>query len=210
MDDAIGKDGLAALQHVQDWRNLLDEACDGSMLRASPWHGEMHWRAVGAVGLEIARRRPLVDAGVVLAFAMIHDARRENEDYDPEHGLRAMRLAVSSKTLRLILSADRISHLADACLMHEKGEVDRRNPTIGACWDADRYNLLRLEIDPLPQLLSSGFDETEHAEVCAFADRAWRNPPEWSQMVAAILSGDYATSPLLPSTSGVHLAGPGG
>ncbi len=205
MDDAIGKDGLAALQHVQDWRNLLDEACDGSMLRASPWHGEMHWRAVGAVGLEIARRRPLVDAGVVLAFAMIHDARRENEDYDPEHGLRAMRLAVSSKTLRLILPADRISHLADACLMHEKGEVDRRNPTIGACWDADRYNLLRLEIDPLPRLLSSGFSDSEHEEVCAYANVAWQSPPGWQDMVGALLSGNYRHAPLIALPAALSL-----
>ena len=96
---------------------------------------------------------------------MIHDARRENEDYDPEHGLRAMRLARRSPLAGSLLGEPGISHLADACLMHEKGEIDRRNPTIGACWDADRYNLLRLEIDPLPRLLSSGFDDTEHAEV---------------------------------------------
>jgi uncharacterized protein len=38
---------------------------------------------------------------------------------------------------------------------HNKGFVDRCDATVGCCWDADRLNLWRLDIEPDTQYLST-------------------------------------------------------
>jgi len=118
-------------------------------------HGEQHWKAVAWAGLGLARRVEGCDAEIVLLFALLHDTQRVNESVDPEHGLRAARFA---KELRdegvLTLDDERLAVLVDACTRHDKGCVSD-HPTTGACWDADRLNLWRVGITPLPHLLST-------------------------------------------------------
>ena len=103
----------------------------------------------------LARQVQGCDAQLVLLFALLHDTQRFNESRDPEHGLRAARFA---KELRdegvLTLDDERLAVLVDACTRHDKGFVSD-DPTTGACWDADRLNLGRVGITPLPHLLST-------------------------------------------------------
>lgn len=84
-------------------------------------------------------------------FALLHDCRRVNESTDPEHGQRAAQYAL---TLALDLRPDQLALLTQACARHELGEVTR-DPTIGACWDADRLELSRLRRRPIARLLST-------------------------------------------------------
>jgi uncharacterized protein len=42
----------------------------------------------------------------------------------------------------------------EACAKHSLGSRST-NPTIGVCWDADRLDLHRLGIWPLPQFIST-------------------------------------------------------
>ncbi len=68
------------------------EVVAGSRLRDSYAHGERHWRAVAFAGLELIPATVGADPNTVLLFALFHDARRENEWEDPEHGLRSAEL----------------------------------------------------------------------------------------------------------------------
>lgn len=165
------------------WGYLLNEARWGSHLAASPIHGERHWRAVAATGFALAGLRPQINRRILFAFAMLHDCRRQDESWDPEHGARAADLAGRSKILRDLLDRSEIERLAQACLFHEKGKTCLEDTSIGACWDADRYNLLRLMIEPRRDLLSSGLDEDEHWQIRQFSNDVWSRPPEWEDLV---------------------------
>lgn len=185
------------------WQALYQEAISEAELAASPVHGEEHWRAVSAVGLELNRLCPGTSRSLLLAFGMLHDCRRMDEGWDPEHGARAADVAQRSMPLRDILTGEEIDRLSFACLWHEKGRVEREVHDVGLCWDSDRYNLVRLEITPIRELLSAPIDETQHLEMIDRAELIWRNPPTWGEMVAQVMEdpsaeveiGDFAAGP---------------
>ena len=104
-------------------------------------------------GLGIACQVDGCDTDLVLLFALFHDSQRFNESDDPEHGLRAGRLAHEMRGV-LQLDEGRLNRLVDACNRHDRGEITG-DPTIGACWDADRLNLWRVGITPDVRLLST-------------------------------------------------------
>lgn len=92
------------------------------------------------------------DPAIVLLFALFHDAMRENEYDDPEHGLRGGELA--RRFANGLLDGSRIETLYVACRDHT--HVPRSDePTIAVCWDADRLNLWRVGKEPDPQFLST-------------------------------------------------------
>jgi uncharacterized protein len=137
-------------------------------------HGERHWRAVAANGLWLANADPLVDRVMVFLFALLHDAMRESDGYDPEHGGRAAALAADLHAVGLIrIGATQLELLQHACAEHADGFVSP-DPTVGACWDADRLDLPRVGITPDPSLLSTA------------RARAGRDPflrtPDWSTL----------------------------
>lgn len=118
-------------------------------------HGPGHWVRVLRNGREIAARTPGADLAIIEHFALLHDSRRVNDDTDPQHGERAAQLVGRlAGDRRLSLSSDQVTLLMKACAKHEHGQVSR-NPTIGACWDADRLELSRLSRRPIPNLLST-------------------------------------------------------
>lgn len=178
------------------WQALYRNAIARAELAASPVHGEDHWRAVAAVGLELNRLCASTNRSLLLAFGMLHDCRRADEGWDPEHGARAADVAMRSAPLRDILSAEDIERLAFACLWHEKGRVERKVHDIGLCWDSDRYNLVRLEITPIRELLSAPIDEAQHMGMIEKTEVIWRNPPSWDEMVAQIMENPSADAEL--------------
>src|SRR4029079_9923749 len=92
---------------------LVEAALSRSWRRDSTLHGDDHWRCVAATGLALAHRVDGVDRTLVFCFGLLHDARRETDSFDPEHGPRAASLA---GTLRdegaLTLDDDRFERLA--------------------------------------------------------------------------------------------------
>ena len=118
-------------------------------------HGELHWRTVGANGLWLARSLDGVDTQVVLLFALLHDTMRLNDGHDPEHGRRAAAFASALYTVELLgIAAPQLDVLVHACAEHADGTVST-DPTVGACWDADRLDLPRVGITPRPELFST-------------------------------------------------------
>jgi len=156
--------------------------------RDSPWHGEAHWRCVAATGLELGATVDRMDPVVVLCFGLLHDTRRENETYDPDHGPRAEAFARELRAEGLLdLDERRFGSLGEALRLHSDGRVSA-DPTIGACWDADRLHLPRVSIEPDPTLFST---HAAHgaARLSAAAALREHGAPGWDALVATAAAG---------------------
>jgi uncharacterized protein len=133
-------------------------------------HGERHWRAVAATGIVLASETSGADPRIAFLFGLLHDALRASDAWDPEHGVRGAglvgRLAGPG---HLTLSDDVVGTLDLACRLHPDGHVTD-DPTVGACWDADRLQLWRCGTEPEPFLLSTA--EARRAERIAWAREA--------------------------------------
>ncbi|GGR73143.1 hypothetical protein GCM10008959_38180 [Deinococcus seoulensis] len=115
-------------------------------------HGPAHWERVQAHAERLAAASG-GDVSVARYFAWFHDAERHDEWYDTGHGERAATLVRAWRT-RLPLSDAQVDLLARACARHELGELSA-DPTIGACWDADRLELTRVGIQPDARYMST-------------------------------------------------------
>jgi uncharacterized protein len=151
--------------------------------RESAWHGEAHWRCVAATGLSLGAAVDGADCEVVLCFGLLHDTRRVNEAYDPEHGRRAASFAGELRAEgSLVLDDTRFAVLDLALRLHSDGQVSS-DPTVGACWDADRLHLPRVSIEPDPRLFST-HAALGGAPLSAAAELRESGPPEWDALVA--------------------------
>ncbi len=120
---------------------------------ALPWHGTHgvgHWARVLENGLRLAEATD-AKVEVVQLFAIFHDSRRISEGYDDDHGERGAELAAELRHLFNLPDAD-FELLYEACSKHTDGLIDA-NVTIQVCWDADRLDLGRVGIVPVPHKL---------------------------------------------------------
>ncbi len=115
-------------------------------------HGVGHWKCVAHAGLQLLPDVPGCDPAVVLLFGLFHDAMRQNDGHDPDHGRRAARLVRDLRGSFDALAPARLDLLEHACAEHADGTVTG-DPTVGTCWDADRLNLWRVGIRPTPRYL---------------------------------------------------------
>ena len=121
------------------WSTVASTAPEGSI------HGPTHWRRVSRLGLRIAANEG-GDLLVVAVFAACHDVAREHDGVDFEHGPNAVERIRRELADDLDLSPEQFELLYGAIERHTEGEVTR-DPTIGACWDADRLDLVRIGFD---------------------------------------------------------------
>jgi len=137
------------------YREILRWAVGQMTLGRHSIHGPCHWMQVWRNGRRIAKATPGADPCVVALFALFHDCRRVREGRDPDHGRRA---ADAIGQIRLTLLSDleerQFDLLLHALVSHNDGQVSD-DPTIGACWDADRLDLPRVGIRVSPALLST-------------------------------------------------------
>ena len=148
----MGSDGRVS---VPDPERLVAAVLERSTGKDSFLHGEGHWRRVAAAGLALLPETPGADPVVVFLFALFHDSMRFNDGHDPQHGPRGAALAGDLRGEAFDLEDAKMGVLGLACEEHTNGGVDP-NPTVGVCWDADRLNLWRVGIRPVPRLLSTG------------------------------------------------------
>ena len=142
MTDDVVKHDMPAIM-----RAILDRYA----LPLRGYHGVVHWARVLENGLRIADLNG-GDRQVVTLFAMFHDSRRVNEHRDHGHGLRGAELASSLRGTLVHLGDDQFDNLFEACRLHTDG-LTNADPTIQACWDADRLDLGRVGVTPAPHRL---------------------------------------------------------
>ncbi len=140
---------------IPDAAGLVAAVLERSTGKDSSLHGEGHWRRVAAAGPALLPETPGADPALVFLFALFHDSMRLNDGHDPRHGPRGAELAGELRGGPFDLDDAKMDLLGFACEEHTNGGVDP-NPSVGACWDADRLNLWRVGIRPDPRLLSTG------------------------------------------------------
>ena len=134
-----------------DVRSILDAVLQDYALDRGGIHGLAHWARVMENGLRLAEETG-ADVEVVRLFALLHDSRRVSDGTDPEHGPRAAEFARTLQGRVFTLSATRFKLLHAACAGHTRGRTHPDN-TVRTCWDADRLDLGRVGITPLPRFL---------------------------------------------------------
>ena len=136
---------------------------DHAQNAASPWHGRDHWERVYRNARVITDAEGRQDVFRVAGyFALIHDCERENDQRDPEHGIRAARYATKLRSDGLVsdLTDEEFGALYTALALHDKGFTLPPSPdtgyvTIAVCWDADRLDLGRVGKQPDPRFLTT-------------------------------------------------------
>jgi uncharacterized protein len=109
-----------------------------------------HWDRVAAYGAFLGAASG-GDLQVIKLFALLHDSQRFEEGADPEHGPRA---ALYASEVCGFLQPAQLMLLMLACRDHDRGRT-HPDPTIGACWDADRLDLDRVGISCDPNFMST-------------------------------------------------------
>lgn len=150
-ENRIGTPDMWAAMH--DRAAILRAVLDAYVLPLDGYHGVAHWARVLENGPKIAEPAG-ADREVVTLFALFHDSRRRNEDWDPEHAARGAELARSLRGRLAHLDDERFALLDQACRLHTEG-LTVGHPTALACWDADRLDLGRVGITPEPHRLGT-------------------------------------------------------
>jgi uncharacterized protein len=164
---------------------LVDHVLALAWRRDSHLHGEAHWHAVTATGLDLAAGEPGADPELLFLFGLLHDTRRQSDGRDREHGPRAAAFAVELHADGAFeLDAERLALLFQALERHAFGEVSD-DPRIGACWDADRLHLPRVGFDVNPSLLSTA--AARDPEALAAAARRRSERVAWEPLIDRLL-----------------------
>lgn len=137
---------MVSASHEHDMPAIMRAIISGYRLPLLGYHGVIHWARVFENGQRIAELHG-ADRDVVGLFAVFHDARRINESRDDGHGLRGAELARSLRGTLIHLEDERFDALFEACRLHTNG-LTTGDPTLQACWDADRLDLGRVGITP--------------------------------------------------------------
>ncbi len=126
-----------------------------------PWyglHGISHWGRVLDNGLRIAEETG-ANRRVITLFALFHDSQRISDGNDPGHGQRGAYLAAELRGTLFQVTDLEFSQLHDACSYHTQGRIDGE-PTVQACWDADRLDLGRVGVRPDPNRMGTDIART--------------------------------------------------
>lgn len=124
-----------------------------SRLTLGVTHGISHWDRVYENGKRLLT--PEVNPRVVGLFAYLHDSCRDDDGTDYYHGERAAEWIETLRgTYLRSLSDEEFAMLKDACRLHTLEHMTG-NPTIDACFDADRLDLWRVGITPDPARLAT-------------------------------------------------------
>jgi len=135
------------------YKAIWDEVRAGFRLPLKSIHGYDHWQRVEGDAIKIARAEDAI-IDVVKLFAIFHDSCRLDDNYDPDHGRRAATYAGEMRGRLFTLDDYAFELLTYALAVHADGYTSK-DPTIGACWDADRLDLWRVGITPDSSLFST-------------------------------------------------------
>jgi uncharacterized protein len=135
-------------------------------------HGIFHWARVFENGLRLAGETG-ARLDVIEHFALLHDSRRLNDWGDHDHGPRAATFIASLREQWIDLDEEGYDWLVQAVKGHTNGSCDA-DVTVQTCWDADRLDLKRVGISPLPSRLCT-LPAREPSTIQSASERAWYN-----------------------------------
>ena len=116
-------------------------------------HGPLHWERALINGLLLSQTNPIVDKELVFYFSLFHDSKRENENEDPLHGPRGAEYG--EELIRMLpKSTQRKIHIFEQACGNHTAMLYSSEPTVAACFDADRLDLNRVRIYPNKNLMN--------------------------------------------------------
>ena len=119
-------------------------------------HGLAHWQQVERNGLLLATETG-ADTTVVRLFALFHDSKRADDDYDEKHGPRGAEFAKTCfEEHRFDINQEQFDKLYHACKFHTT-EPRSGDATIDTCYDADRLDLGRVGLKLNPNKMATAF-----------------------------------------------------
>jgi uncharacterized protein len=130
-------------------------------------HGVSHWARVLQNGIRLAAVTG-ANKKIVQLFAIFHDAKRINESVDFLHGQRGADFALLQRGRLFDLTDEEFDLLHTACSHHTDGMIDG-DITVVTCWDADRLDLARSGIKPIPSRLCT--EAAKDPEIIAWANQ---------------------------------------
>ena len=148
-----------------NWLTIVDEIITGFKLDLNGIHGFPHWSRVLANGFRLAEQTG-ANHSVLVAFSLLHDCQRENDGYDPEHGMRGAELGSLMRQRLPSLSDIEFNLFYEAAAYHSDGLLDG-DLTVQTCWDADRLDLYRVGIRPDPDRLCT--EAAKHPDMIKWA-----------------------------------------
>lgn len=134
-----------------NWLPMVEEVSSSFQLNLGGIHGLPHWSRVLGNGLRLAEQTG-ANHSVIIAFTLFHDCQRENDGYDPEHGIRGAEQGRLMRSRLPSLSDVEFDLFYEAAAYHSDGHLDG-DVTVQTCWDADRLDLYRVGIRPDPDQL---------------------------------------------------------
>lgn len=149
-----------------DLKPILEVVLLDYVLPLDGCHGVIHWARVLENGLRLSRETG-AKTDVVTLFAVLHDARRVNEHFDPDHGPRAAEFAAAIRNRCIDLPDDDFHLLQIACEGHTH-TLTHPDITVQTCWDADRLDLGRVGVTPHPSRLCT--DVARRPDTIRWAD----------------------------------------
>jgi uncharacterized protein len=160
---------------------LIDTVEGASSNRHSFMHGPQHWRCVSLLGIELARETPGADPLVALLFGLFHDAMREGDHEDPEHGPRGAELFRKFWQTGLIpVTEEQAGAIIFACRTHTEADPTT-DPVSGVCYDADRLNLWRCGTQPRGKYLST--EGGRRRALYCTTEHLHSTPLDWSDVL---------------------------
>jgi len=140
-------------------------------------HGFQHWARVIENGLFLSEHNN-DNPKVIIAFGFFHDSQRENDANDPDHGFRGALLMNLYKD-KINLTEHEFEKVFSACSGHTD-ELYHDDLDIATCWDADRLDLMRFNIDPDPYYLNQSISKkTSTIELRSMLSK-FDNQIEWA------------------------------
>jgi uncharacterized protein len=132
-------------------QDLIEIIREGFVLSLDGIHGTSHWDRVRDNGLRLAGLTG-ANPEVVELFAYLHDSKRHDDGFDPDHGQRAAEFVQTLNGSLITLSDGALERLVYACVHHSR-DITQAEITVQTCWDADRLDIGRIGIKPRARYL---------------------------------------------------------
>lgn len=193
------KDRPMTTATVDDLIALARAASDASEFPESEFHGVGHWQGVADQAIWLAEELGWGREERVFAFVFgaTHDCRRENDDWDPEHGARAAQWLDAKGWMHRLHMTYYADTMRQSLIWHDKGQVlhSLKAPAFPRCaelgtlgWDADRSLLGRVGMDPDPKFFSLVQDPTFFQAFVRRGERVAEAPACWTALAQRALA----------------------
>lgn len=142
------------IKELRQWAiQFREERIKQKNLDLGTTHGVGHWDRVYANGKLLIDKD--VNEKVLAAFAYTHDTWRNDDWGDNDHGPRASRALMLIRFSKLsFLTDEEFELLRKACRLHTESD-GTENPTLNACFDSDRLDIVRIGFTPDPEMMCS-------------------------------------------------------